>query len=67
MRPAALLLLLGLSPACSREQEAAPELVVYAAASLRDALQDLAPAAEESAGARIVFNFGSSGDLARRR
>ncbi len=52
---------------CARAASApAPELVVYAASSLRDALQELAPSAEQAAGARLVFNFGSSGDLARQ-
>ncbi|NOT29634.1 MAG: molybdate ABC transporter substrate-binding protein, partial [Planctomycetes bacterium] len=62
------LVLLGLA-GCSGETGAAaprPELVVFAAASLRDALLELAPAGEESSGARLVFNFGSSGDLARQ-
>jgi molybdate transport system substrate-binding protein len=54
-----------LSGACgAREEE--PELTVYAAASLRDVLQELGPEAEAEAGARLVFNFGSSGDLARQ-
>lgn len=52
--------------ACSPRAPARPELVVYAASSLRDALQELAPTAEASTGARLVFNFGSSGDLARQ-
>ena len=59
------LLTLFLGAACQRSAEE-PELVVYAAASLRDALQELAPAAEKAAGAHLVFNFGSSGDLARQ-
>jgi molybdate transport system substrate-binding protein len=42
------------------------EIVVYAAASLRDVLQHLAPACETSVGARLVFNFGASNDLARQ-
>lgn len=41
------------------------ELTVYAAASLRDALQELAPAAERATGTRLVFNLGASNDLAR--
>jgi molybdate transport system substrate-binding protein len=45
---------------------APPEINVYAAASLRDVLQQLAPACEEAAGARLVFNFGASNDLARQ-
>ena len=44
----------------------APEVTVYAAASLRDALQEIAPACESAAGVRFVFNFGGSNDLARQ-
>jgi molybdate transport system substrate-binding protein len=40
--------------------------VVSAASSLRDALAELAPMAEARLGARLVLNFGSSGDLARQ-
>lgn len=58
---------LALIAACGAEQEPSrPEVVVYAAASLRDALTELAPAAASRCGARLVFNFGSSGDLARQ-
>ncbi len=55
-----------LLPSCSSGREAQEELVVYAAASLRDALAELAPAFEAREGTEIVFNFGSSGDLARQ-
>lgn len=44
----------------------APEIMVYAAASLRDALQDLAPRCEQALGVRLMFNFGASSDLARQ-
>ena len=44
----------------------APEVTVYAAASLRDALQAIAPVCESQAGIRLVFNFGASSDLARQ-
>ena len=44
----------------------AVEINVYAAASLRDALERLAPACGKEAGARLVFNFGASSDLARQ-
>jgi len=44
----------------------APELTVYAAASLREAVQALRPDCEAQAGARLVFNFGASNDLARQ-
>jgi len=72
------LLVLG---ACSREKKAvpqpapsvaapagsaAPELMLYAATSLRDALNELEPALESSCAIELSFNFGSSGDLARQ-
>jgi molybdate transport system substrate-binding protein len=43
-----------------------PEVMVYAATSLRDVLQDLAPRCEAALGIRLVFNFGGSNDLARQ-
>ncbi|HYV84334.1 MAG TPA: molybdate ABC transporter substrate-binding protein [Patescibacteria group bacterium] len=43
-----------------------PEIVVDAAASLRNALQAIGPACEKQAGVRLVFNFGASNDLARQ-
>ncbi len=42
------------------------ELSVYAATSTRDALQALAPEFEKAHSAKLVFNFGSSGDLAKQ-
>jgi len=42
------------------------ELAVYAAASLKDVLNELAPACGRAAGAQLVFNFGASNDLARQ-
>ncbi|HYV17981.1 MAG TPA: molybdate ABC transporter substrate-binding protein [Verrucomicrobiae bacterium] len=46
---------------------AAPvELTVYAAASLKDALQEIGPACGSEAGATILFNFGGSNDLAQQ-
>src|SRR5262249_54010592 len=42
------------------------EVVVYAAASLRDALQGLAPACEKDTATHLVFNFGASNDLAHQ-
>lgn len=44
----------------------AREIDVYAAASLRDVLEELAPRIEAATGARLVFNFGASSDLARQ-
>lgn len=43
-----------------------PEIVVYAAASVSDALQEMAPACETALGVRLIFNFGASNDLARQ-
>ncbi len=42
------------------------ELHLYAAASLRDVLEELAPALERATGARLVLNLGASSDLARQ-
>jgi len=50
----------------SARQAPAAEITVYAAASLRDALQEIAPTCEAAAGGRFVFNFGGSNDLARQ-
>lgn len=51
----------------SAEDPARPvEVSFYAATSLRDVLQDLAPRCESSLGVRLVFNFGASNDLARQ-
>jgi molybdate transport system substrate-binding protein len=56
--------------ACGGERESSPpapvELTVYAATSLRDALQELGKAFEEKGGDKLTFNFGSSGDLSRQ-
>ncbi len=53
-------------PATPADTAPPAEISVYAAASLRDALQDAAPHLESELGARPVFNFGSSSDLARQ-
>lgn len=42
------------------------ELHFYAAASLRDVLQELAPALERATGTTLVWNLGASSDLARQ-
>ncbi|MFH1499946.1 MAG: molybdate ABC transporter substrate-binding protein, partial [Verrucomicrobiota bacterium] len=60
IRPA-LLLLLGL-PAAS----AAAELTVFAAASLTNALREIAPLHERATGDTLRFNVGASGTLARQ-
>jgi molybdate transport system substrate-binding protein len=42
------------------------EVVVFAAASLTDALQEIGRGYETSSADRLVFNFGASSDLARQ-
>lgn len=42
------------------------EVLVFAAASLREALQELGTAFEQRMGARVVFNFAGSNDLAHQ-
>ncbi len=42
------------------------EVTVYAAASLRNVLEELAPALERATRVKLVFNFGASNDLARQ-
>ncbi len=44
----------------------AAELTVHAAASLTDALKELAPAYEKASGDTLRFNFGASSQLARQ-
>ena len=63
---AGILLTAVTAPAAEPSQGTQPEIVVYAAASLRDALTEMAPACETAAGVRLVFNFGASSDLARQ-
>jgi len=43
-----------------------PEIMVYAAASLRDVLETIDPICEMQAGVHLVHNFGASNDLARQ-
>jgi molybdate transport system substrate-binding protein len=43
-----------------------PELLVFGAASLTEALQDLGKAYEAQTGAKVIFSFGASSDLARQ-
>ena len=45
---------------------AQPEIMVYAAASLRDVLGAIEPICERQAGVHLVHNFGASNDLARQ-
>lgn len=43
-----------------------PELLVFAAASLTESVQEIATAFQTQTGTRVTFSFGSSGDLARQ-
>lgn len=60
---AAALIAAGTAPARGDEPV---ELRMAAAASLRDVLEELAPALERATGARLVLNLGASSDLARQ-
>lgn len=68
LRPAILCLLcLGLLSGCGGSSPAAKApLVVYAAASLTDALQEAGQAYTEATGQPVSFNFAGSGALARQ-
>jgi len=59
-------LLMLCSPATMMRAAERTEIVVYAAASLRDAMESIAPACEQATGTRLVFNLGASNDLARQ-
>jgi molybdate transport system substrate-binding protein len=63
---AMILLLQGGSGGVAAPDSQPPEIMLYAAASLRESLQDLAPTCDKQAGARLVFNFGPSSDLAHQ-
>jgi len=63
---AVLTALQGAPAGAPASRPAPPEITVYAAASLRDVLQQITPACEEAVGVRLVFNFGASNDLARQ-
>ena len=60
------LLVLGASIGFAAPPPAPPEIMLYAAASLRESLQQLAASCEKGAGTTLVFNFGASSDLARQ-
>lgn len=60
-----LLLGFAASPA-ALSADAGPEITVYAAASLKDALEAVAPACEKATGSHLVFNFGASSALAKQ-
>ncbi len=60
-----------LAAACGRRDEAAAEsesseLLVFAAASLREAMEEAGAAFQRETGTRVVFNFAGSNDLAHQ-
>ena len=68
-------LVLGLSAGCTQQTDptaentsepAATELSVSAALTLRDALEEIAPAFEQANDVTIVYNFGASGALQKQ-
>ncbi len=61
-----VLCLLFLISSCWRSALHAEELLVFAAASLTEALQESAKAFESETGIHVVFNLGGSGLLARQ-
>lgn len=61
-----IILAIASGPFAAPDKGIAPEIKVYAAASLRDVLTEMSPACEAATGVRLVFNFGSSNDLARQ-
>ena len=64
---AATLILLAVLPVgCSRREAESPALLVFAAASLTDALSEAGVAFEEKTGSRVDFSFGGSQMLARQ-
>ena len=63
---AMILLMMGGKGSVASPDPAPPEIMLYAAASLRESLQDLAPTCDKQTGAQLVFNFGPSSDLARQ-
>src|SRR5215469_9598372 len=52
------------SPAATQAQQ--PELLVFAAASLTNALQDIAAAYQKTTGVRVRMSFDSSSNLAHQ-
>lgn len=65
---AALPLALGLA-ACAKEKPdagAPGEVMVFAAASLRESLEELGAAFQQQSGTRVTFNFAGSNDLAHQ-
>jgi molybdate transport system substrate-binding protein len=54
------------SAGAARAERPAGELLVFAAASLSDALREIATSWTEQTGQGVAFSFGGSGDLARQ-
>jgi molybdate transport system substrate-binding protein len=61
-----LLFLGARAPLAAEPQAGGEEVSVFAAASLADALSEIGTAWQAATGARAVFNFGASSDLARQ-
>ena len=64
--PPCLLLAASLLGSGAAPARAAEEVTVFAAASLTDALTELAASYEKAGGAHVVLNFGSSSTLSRQ-
>jgi molybdate transport system substrate-binding protein len=61
--------LLALATACGGEKKAAEgpgEVTVFAAASLRESMQELGAAFQKQSGTKVTFNFAGSNDLAHQ-
>jgi molybdate transport system substrate-binding protein len=54
------------APARTQKETAPVEITVYAAASLRESISEIAAEYERKNSTKIVFNFGSSGDLSKQ-
>ncbi|HEV2132118.1 MAG TPA: molybdate ABC transporter substrate-binding protein [Longimicrobiaceae bacterium] len=64
--PLLVLCLLALPTGCGFRSSAPPEIVVAAASDLTFAFRELGERFEEETGTRVVFTFGSSGQLAQQ-
>lgn len=60
------MLVLALLAACGGRDAEEGEVLVFAAASLREAMQELGTAFQQESGTRVVFNFAGSNDLAHQ-
>ena len=61
-----LFLLLGFLLSCLGPVMAASELTVFAAASMREAMERIGQAYEIETGNRVIFSFAGTGTLARQ-